>query len=35
MLRYMFTPFVTFLVILFFSVTNLDKKFSKKARGEE
>ena len=35
MLRYMFTPFVAFAVILFYSLTNLDKKFSKKARGEE
>lgn len=34
MLRYAFTPIVTFLVILFYSVTNVDKKFSKHARNE-
>ena len=32
MLRYMFTPLVAFVVLLFFAVTNIDKKFSKQAR---
>lgn len=31
MLKYMFTPFVTLAVLLFFVVTGLDKKFSKHA----
>lgn len=34
MVPFLFTPFVTLAVILFFVLTGLDKKFSKMARGE-
>ena len=34
MLPYMFAPYVTFIVLMVFTVTGIDKKFSKMARGE-
>ncbi|MGI6029106.1 MAG: Na+/H+ antiporter NhaC family protein [Candidatus Heteroscillospira sp.] len=36
MIPYMSIPLIcTFVVVMFYSITNIDKKFSKKARGEE
>lgn len=34
MLPYMFAPYITFAVLMFVTITNIDKKFSKIARGE-